>query len=132
MGWVLFFDGECAFCAASVRRTARLDRHQRVKFAPLQGKFAAQMKLTDHAQLRGGTMVLLRESDGKMFTRSDALLELARALGGWWRGLCLLKWVPRWLRDGIYQWIADHRRRFLKRGDFCEIPDPAVQRRLLD
>jgi len=132
MGWVLFFDGDCAFCSASVRRAAKLDTHKRLRFSPLQGKLAAEKGLGGNAAGKGGTMILLRERDGRIFKRSDALIELTRVLGGWWRILTATKFIPRILRDAAYQWFADHRYWFSRKGDFCEIPDPELRKRLLD
>lgn len=130
MGWVLFFDGECAFCSASVRRVVRLDKRRRIAFAPLQGKLAADLDLTQHAAKTGGTMILLRESDGKIFMKSDALIELARALGGGWRVMTLVRFIPKRLRDTVYRWMADNRHRFMGKSEFCPLPDPELAGRL--
>ena len=132
MGWVLFFDGDCAFCSAGVRRAVKFDTHKRLKFAPLQGKLAAEKGFAEHADPSGGSMVLMRESDGKVFLRSDAAIELARALGGWWRLLIPTKLIPRFLRDWVYGRIANNRYRISKSGNFCFLPDPEVEKRLLE
>ncbi|HVJ45699.1 MAG TPA: DUF393 domain-containing protein [Luteolibacter sp.] len=132
MSWVLFFDGDCAFCSESVRSAVKFDRHQVLKFAPLQGKLAEEKGFAGHASKKGGSMVLLRESDGKVFFRSDAAIELARALGGWWRLLIPVKFVPRVIRDAVYQWIADHRYLISEKGNFCAMPDPEVRKRILE
>ena len=130
MGWVLFFDGACAFCARSVRWVARWDRRGRIAFAPLQGRLAGKYGLVPHATGDGATMVLLREGDERVFLRSDAFLELVRALGGRWRVLTLLRLVPRPLRDAVYQWIARHRRHLPGGADTCGLPDPELLKRL--
>ena len=75
-------------------------------------------------------MILLREEDGKVFSRSDAWLELARALGGGWRFLTIFQWVPRPLRDWIYQWVADHRHLLFGKADSCSLADPELAKRL--
>ena len=103
MGWILFFDGDCAFCSAGVRRAYHFDHHQRLKFAPLQGKLAAERGFTEYADPRGGSMVILREADEKAFFRSDAAIELARALGGWWKLLIPISLIPRFIRDLGYK-----------------------------
>lgn len=75
-------------------------------------------------------MVLLREADEVLFTASDGLIELSRALGGGWRILALARFVPKRLRDGIYRWIAGNRFRFMGKTKACIRPDPELLKRL--
>jgi len=132
MGWIFFFDGDCAFCSAGVRRVMRLDRNKRIRFAPLQGKLSREKGFEVHADPAGGTMVLMRESDGAVFLRSDAVVELTRALGGWWRAFLPARLVPRCLRDAAYKLVARHRYWLSKKGDFCVLPDPEMESRILE
>lgn len=132
MKWVLFFDGDCAFCSAAVRRVNRLDPYERVDFAPLQGKLAEKLGLQHYATGTGGTMVLLRESDGRIFLRSDALIELGAAIGGIWRCLALFSIIPRAWRDHVYQFIADRRRLLPVNHSACSLPDERLRKRLRD
>ncbi len=88
------------------------------------------MGFTRHAAAEDGTMVLLRESDGKVFTRSDALIELARALGGGWRLFALARFIPKPLRDWVYRWVANHRYLFMGKSDACSLPDPELLTRM--
>jgi len=122
--WVLFYDGDCAFCAKSVNRVFDLDQKGVIEFSPLQGEFSRANGLEKHADIREGTMVVLRESDGAIFLRSDAILEIARALGGIYKLATLGRIVPRFLRDGAYKWFARNRHRFGGKGDACRIPSP--------
>ena len=130
MKWVLFFDGDCGFCFASVRRVSRLDKRGRVDFAPLQGELARKLGLENHAAASGGTMVLLREDDGQRFFRSDALIELGKAVGGLARALLLLSILPKSWRDALYQCLADRRHRLRGISDTCGVPDERLRARL--
>lgn len=132
MGWVLFFDGDCAFCTQSVQRAVVLDKHQRLSFASLQGKLSHELGFEKHAAAAGGTMILLRESDGVIFMRSDALIELAAVFGGGWRVVTLARFIPKALRDEVYRWIADNRFRFKGRQESCMVPDAELRKRLRD
>lgn len=132
MGYLLFFDGDCAFCSASVRRLVRFDTHERISFASLQGKLAAVEGFSKYAAKSGGSMVLLRESDKRVFTRSDALIELARALGGWWRICTVVRLIPTQLRDWGYDLVANHRDLLSGQSDTCAMTDPSVLARLRD
>jgi predicted DCC family thiol-disulfide oxidoreductase YuxK len=130
MAWVLFFDGDCAFCSRSIRRVVRFDPDARIAFAPLQGELAQQKGFTHHAAKGGGTMVLLRESDGQVFLHSDAWIELAHTLGGAWRLLTLARWIPKPLRDGLYHCFAKNRHRLMGQSDSCTLADPILLKRL--
>jgi predicted DCC family thiol-disulfide oxidoreductase YuxK len=132
MGWVLFYDGGCAFCSRSVRRLIKHDPQRRIFFAPLQGQLAAELCLTQHAAKQGGTMILLRESDGEIFMRSAALIELARALGGSWQLFALARFIPRPLRDFAYGMVADHRDWLAGKSTACPLPDAELLKRLRD
>ena len=132
MGWVLFFDGDCAFCSKSVRQVVHFDKLGKISFAPLQGELSRQMGFTKYAAQEGGTLVLLRESDGKIFTHSDGLIELTRIFGGWWRLLTLARFIPKPLRDMAYRWVARNRYRFMGKADTCSLPDPVLLKRLRD
>ena len=130
MSWILFFDGDCAFCSASVRRVVRFDQRGNINYAPLQGKLAGEKGFSHYAAAEGGTMVLLRESDGQVFTRSDAWIELARALGGAWKLLTITRFIPRCIRDFMYDLVANNRYRLIRKSDTCALPDPVLLSRL--
>lgn len=132
MNWVLFFDGDCAFCSRSVQRVAHFDTLEEISFAPLQGKLSHEKGFAGYASDEGGTMLLFRESDGKVFTHSDALIQLTRIFGGWWRVLSWAHLIPKLLRDAVYRWIARNRYRIMERNTTCLIPDPAMKKRLRD
>jgi predicted DCC family thiol-disulfide oxidoreductase YuxK len=126
---VVFFDGECAFCSRCVRWVARRDRRGRISFAPLQGELARQHDFARFAAWDGGTLVVLREDDGEVFLLSDGWIELATALGGWWRVLTSARLVPKRLRDSLYRWIARHRHQLMGGPDRCDLVDPEVLKR---
>jgi predicted DCC family thiol-disulfide oxidoreductase YuxK len=130
MGWVVFFDGDCGFCSQSVRWLARLDKAGRIDFAPLQGSLAARHGFSHQAE-RDGTVVLLRESDGRIFTRSDSLIEIGRVLGGVWHiPATIATLIPRPLRDFFYRMFARNRLRIMGKSTACGMPDPEWLKRL--
>jgi predicted DCC family thiol-disulfide oxidoreductase YuxK len=132
MGWVLFFDGDCAFCSAGVRRAMKFDKHRRLMFSPLQGKLATEKGFSEFADESDGSMVLMREADGRIFLRSDAVIELARALGGAWKLFLPAALIPRFIRDSVYKWVARNRYLFSQKGDFCLLPDADFEARVIE
>lgn len=131
MTWIVFFDGECALCSSSVQFLAQADHLERLKFSPLQGKTAASWGFSDFAALDDGSVVILREADGKNFLRSDAIIELGNALGGFWRLLWLGHLIPRPAREALYRFIAKNRINWFGHAQHCAMPDPSLLSRML-
>lgn len=131
MRLVLFFDGECGFCQKSVRWIHEFDDNGWIEFAPLQGELAEKFGLGGYAEKGGGSLVVLREPDGEIFTKSDAVAELGKALGGVFRVLAfMLSRIPGKLRDGIYDGVARNRYRLLGKADACALPDKGLRERM--
>ena len=132
---VLLYDGVCAFCNRSVQEVLRHDRTGTMKFAPLQGEFAAGV-LGRHPKLKGlDSLVLVERTGGgeRVHYYSDAALRVARYLGGWFAPLALLGVaVPRPLRDLFYRLFARFRYRVFGKYEACMLPAAAVRKRFLD
>jgi len=132
-GAVLFFDGVCNLCNASVDVMLRLDRRRRLRFASLQGRTATRL-LGDRVEADAhgipGSMVLWHA--GSIWTHSTAVIRSLALLGGAWRIASALLLVPRPLRDLIYRTVARHRYAWFGRRDTCRVPAPSESERLLD
>ena len=76
-------------------------------------------------------MVVMRESDSRVFLQSEAVFEIFRALGGCWKLLLVGQLIPKTLRDRLYQFIADHRISWFGHADTCRIPDTRLVAKLL-
>ncbi len=131
MALVLFFDGECGFCSKSVRRVYQLDPKGAIEFAPLQGELSGKLGLGKYADKDGGSMVILRESDGEMFTKGDAWVVLGKTLGGVWKVLAAaFSLFPKQIRDWAYDLVANNRYRIAGRGNPCALPDEGLRKRM--
>ncbi|MCC6426106.1 MAG: DUF393 domain-containing protein [Phycisphaerales bacterium] len=126
---VLFYDGDCGLCAASVRWCLDRDRRGILRFAPLQGATYAGVQIPDKP-MSLDTMVLL-DADG-LHTRSEAALRAMRYTGGLWASLATLgRLFPRFIRDRIYRSIAKRRIAWFGPADSCKLPTPVERDRFL-
>lgn len=133
VGPILYFDGNCAFCARSVRfLLARDHRRRTLRFAPRAGAAGRALEAR-HPGLAEVSSLLWVEQTGaqeRVITYSTAALMAARYLGGVWGALGTLGLlVPRSIRDAVYGVIARNRHRFAGRGAVCIVfrPDEAVR-----
>ncbi|MEO0338173.1 MAG: thiol-disulfide oxidoreductase DCC family protein [Bacteroidota bacterium] len=130
-GPILLFDGVCNLCDASVQRVIKADRKGIFRFASLQSEAAAELLRQSSLSEQHLKSVVLFHKD-QFYTHSDAVLKTANLLGGAWNLLYAFWWVPRIIRDGIYNWIAANRYKWFGKKDQCMIPTPDLRSRFLD
>jgi len=114
MNPILFYDGTCGLCHGAVLFALKRDKAGRFRFAPLQGETLAELTPEDVRVALPDSLVL-REPDGRLFTRSSAVIALLQGLGPFWRMMGALLWIiPRPLRNLGYDLVAKVRHRFFK------------------
>lgn len=128
MSKILFFDGVCIMCNGLVDFILKHDKQEIIKFAPLQGPTAHQ-KIPDLTDL--SSIVFL--DDQKIYTKSDAVINLLFKLGGIFKALALFCRVfPQAFRDWVYDHIAQNRYRLFGKKEQCRLPSAGERRRFLD
>lgn len=127
---VLLFDGVCSLCVGAVQFVVRRDPEGLFRFAPLQSPAArALLEDCDVDPDAVDTVVLLE--DGSCHVRSAAAIRTAVALGGIYRLLGPLRFVPRPLRDAVYGAVARRRYGWFGRRESCLVPTPDLEDRFL-
>lgn len=126
---IVYFDGYCGVCNRFIDFLIRHDPQARLKYAPLQGT-------TAHARLPANLITSLStvvyENEGRLSVESTAALEVIAATGGWRTLARVFLLVPRFLRDAVYRWVANHRYLFAGRRETCRLPTPEERALFLD
>lgn len=117
-------------CNHSVQFVIQRDSKNRFSFASLQSDFGRlQLRQWGLAESEMNSVMLINGQ--RLFQKSDAALEIARHLSGGWPLLYVFKILPRFLRDGIYHWVARNRYRWFGKRDACMVPRPEWRARFL-
>lgn len=127
---VILFDGVCNLCNSSVQFIIRHDPTGKFKFASLQSSFGQEQLKNFNIPSEAFNSVILI-SDGVAYERSDAALEIAKNLSGFWKKFYLFRIVPRFLRNGIYDLVSKNRYRVFGKRDECMIPTPELKSRFI-
>lgn len=127
---LLLFDGVCNLCHGAVQFILKRDRREIIHFASIQSDTGRKIYQQQGLDPEQPTSMLLITPKGT-FQESDAALEIAYLLGGFWRLTFIFKILPRWMRDPVYRFIASHRYRWFGKKDQCPLPRPEWRHRFL-
>lgn len=130
-GPIIYFDGVCNLCEGSVQFILKIDKKKIFRFASLQGKagqamLAAQGMPGDHFK-----SFVVQEGD-RIYTRSTGALRVLKHIGLPWSIFYVFIIVPRFIRDGVYEFISRNRYKWFGEKNECWLPTPELQKRFLD
>ena len=127
---VIFFDGVCNLCNHSVQFIIKRDHKDYFRFAALQSDIAGQ-KLSDFDFNADNLKTIILLENGKVYLRSTAALRIARHLSGGWPILFGLIIIPAFIRDFVYQLIANNRYRIWGKTESCMVPSAELRAKFL-
>jgi predicted DCC family thiol-disulfide oxidoreductase YuxK len=126
----VFFDGVCTLCNRSVNFLISKDKKEVLKFASLQSDYA--QNIIPKALLnRENLDTIIVYSDGQFYDRSNAVLKLCKILGGGFYVFLIGYLIPRFIRDGLYRFIANNRYNWFGKQLQCRVPSPELKDRFL-
>jgi predicted DCC family thiol-disulfide oxidoreductase YuxK len=128
---IVLFDSVCNLCSGFVQFVLPRDEAGQYRFASLQSD-AGQALLAEHDLPRDELESVVLIEDGESHVKSAAIIRIATGLGGAYRLLSPFRYVPRSLRDRIYDFVADHRYRWFGKKDRCMMPSEDVESRFLE
>lgn len=128
---IVLFDGVCNLCDGFVQFLVPRDTDGVLYFASLQSETATAV-LADHEPSADDLeSVVLVEGD-RCYVKSDAVIRIARHLGGVYSLAAVGRVVPRRLRDWLYEYVAANRYDWFGKKDQCLLPTGDVQDRFLE
>ena len=127
----VFFDGVCNLCNRGVNFLISKDKKEVLKFASLQSEYA-QNTIPKELLNRENLDTIIVYSDGQFYDRSNAVLKLCNVLGGGFYVFLIGYLTPRFIRDGLYRFIANNRYHWFGKTEQCRVPTPKLKDRFLD
>ncbi len=128
---LILFDGVCNLCNGAVRFIIRHDVHAYFQFASLQSPQAKKVLRDKGIEGEGMNSLALIEN-GVIYRKSTAVLKIFRHLSGLWKACNLFLVIPRFVRDGIYDFISRNRYRWFGKKSVCMVPKPEWRTRFID
>ena len=131
---VIFFDGYCVACNKVVDFILTRDSSESFTFAALQTENAEAILPTFDYPLNSvrdvNSVVYLR--DGKVKTKSEAVLSILVDLGGIYKAAVVFYVVPQLIRNRLYDALVQRRYRWFGKKTNCRVITPAERARFLE
>lgn len=126
---VVLFDGVCNLCNGTVQWLLDRDPEGRLRFASLQSPPGeALLEECGFEDALAGIVVV---DDEGCHRKSDAVLRIAHHLGWPYRLAVPARFVPRIVRDRVYEFVANRRYRWFGQREACMLPTPELRDRFL-
>jgi predicted DCC family thiol-disulfide oxidoreductase YuxK len=127
---IVVFDAECILCSANAQFILRHDQKRHFMLASMQGDYGSALyRKYDIDPANPETLIVVQ--DNTLLRNSDAVLAIYARLGWPWRAVSALSFLPKFLRDPVYLFVARNRYRIFGKRDTCWLPQPEFQDRML-
>jgi predicted DCC family thiol-disulfide oxidoreductase YuxK len=70
--------------------------------------------------------------NGRIYSRSEAAFRIFAKLDTWLKFFTFFRFLPKFITDGIYKYIAKNRYKMFGRSESCRLPTPELNYRFLD
>ena len=127
---IVLYDGTCGLCARSVRWILHHERDRELAFAPLQGETAQALRAR-YPNIPATVDTVIYVDGERAHLRSKAFLYLASHLRRPWRWMYAVRWLPGFVLNLGYRFVAAIRYKVWGRVDACELPSPEHRARFL-
>ncbi len=128
---IIIFDGICNLCNGAINFVIRQDTKNKFRFATLQSPAGELLLKKFHLpHLDAGSFVLIDK--GKAYQQSTAALRVMNYLPWYWKEVQIFRIVPAFLRNSIYDFIAQNRYQWFGKKAACMVPTPDIKSRFLE
>jgi predicted DCC family thiol-disulfide oxidoreductase YuxK len=105
----IIYDGNCKFCSQAVRFLKSGTGESGTAFFPAESNDSDILLLQNNLppDLTDKTVILIE--DKKIYTKSAAIIKAIQNKGGWWKLGGILKIIPTFIRDAVYDFVARNR-----------------------
>lgn len=128
---IILFDGVCNLCDTLVQFVIKHDAQDQFRFVALQSELG--QNILQHIGINPKHMdtVVLYLPGKAYYTKSNAALQIAKSLGGFFHLGTVFRILPKPIRNGIYDYVASKRYQWYGKKEICLVPSPELASKFL-
>ena len=128
---VIIYDGMCNLCGKTVMNIAKFDSRNNFLFAKLEGDKGQEIIAKFYLQTKNIDSIILYNND-QIKIKSNAIIEIFYNLHPIFKPILILKIIPSFVLDYLYDIIAMKRYKWFGKRKKCIIPNKNVAHRFLE
>jgi predicted DCC family thiol-disulfide oxidoreductase YuxK len=126
---IVLFDGLCNMCNKTVLFLIKFDKKNNLHFAAQQTNAGAKIMNQYLVKQDARSVIFIKEN--LVYYQSDAIIEIAKILSGWPRIGILAVIFPKFLRNWVYDLVAQNRYKIFGKQMNCSIPSKANEHKFI-
>jgi predicted DCC family thiol-disulfide oxidoreductase YuxK len=126
---LVLFDGFCHVCSGGVRFLLTRDHAGLFTYVPCQSSWGHEL-MERFGIDRDFAETFAFVDNGRILFKSDAGIASLRRLPGW-QWIAIARFVPRFVRDALYDLLARNRYKWFGKRDVCMALPPGTHGRFL-
>ena len=128
MNNIVYFDGVCGMCNYFVNFLIRQDKNNKLLFTPLQGETARKNLNID---LSKKLDTVFFQTEKGIYNKSEAAVRILYTTGGIWKFFIVSLIIPAFIRNFVYDIIANNRYKWFGKKESCRIPSVEERKKFL-
>ncbi len=128
---IILFDGVCNLCDSAVQFVIQHDTKDVFRFVALQSVLGQQIIKHIGINTQNIDSIILYEPGIAYYYKSEAALQIARNLGGFFHFGTVFKIIPTTIANQLYDYIAKNRYKWYGKKESCMIPTTELKAKFL-
>lgn len=128
---IILFDGICNLCDNAVQFIIKHDKNDIFRFVSLQselGKNILKYIGINNSQIDS---IVLYQPGIAYFIKADAAFKILKELNSRYRFLLLFSFLPSFIKNSIYDYIAANRYKWYGKKESCLVPSQELDTKFL-
>lgn len=128
---IILFDGVCNLCDSAVQFVIQHDTKDVFRFVALQSQMGQEILKYIGVDPVNIDSIILYEPGIAYYYKSQAALEIAKNLGGFFHFGTVLRIIPTGISNQLYDYIAENRYKWYGKKESCMIPTEELKAKFL-
>jgi predicted DCC family thiol-disulfide oxidoreductase YuxK len=123
---IVFYDGFCVVCSRFIKLLIRADKNKLNRFTSISSNYAQNILKDKMSSDQIGKFIVYLSKEGKIYSKSDAVIQVFIELGGLYNIFGILKIFPSSFRNIFYDFFASNRYKWFGKLDQCHLPPKEI------